>query len=610
MAGLTLRLGIRLGFYEKWIILAPLIGLVSGFFAVLFYWLLGLVGEAVAWLLTGSYKGPVYDIGILFLDARPPLLTPILMALGAGLGGLLVYTIAPEAEGHGTNAAVEAYHRRAGIVRPVVPPVKALASAFTVGSGGSGGVEGPSVQMGSGMGSWLAGILRLSMEDRRIALVAGMAGALSALFRSPLGAPFFSIEVLYKRDLEAEAFIPAFISSVTAYAVTAPLAGFVSHMPELAIETRLLYTPGALLAYVLLGLFLAPFGFLYAALFTSSEKAFRRLEERGLPRILKPVVGALAAGIIGLFIPHVLGSGRMVTAYTITEIGTPGGEAFKLWGLPLWLSLIIIALAKIAATSLSIGSGGSGGVFAPGLLVGALLGGSFGVLVSGTVTDLPPKTFAYMGMAVLFGAAAKVPLAASVMAAEMGGNYHLIAPTLLAAVIARRLAGELSIYTSQLPRRLEAGIVKASIMLAFLRARGLKSSLTVGQLVDTRFPIATPSTPLAQAVESILIRRSRLVIVLDDGRKPVGVIDAEDLEDLIERIGRKPEAPVGSIPLRRPPIVRAGSSVEDALDAMVKSGYDYVIVVNDEGKYVGVVTIEEIDAALAYIYLEEQEKRS
>ena len=120
---------------------------------------------------------------------KPPWFTPLVLALGAGLGGLLVYTIAPEAEGHGTNAAVEAYHKRAGIVRPVVPPIKALASALTIGSGGSGGVEGPSVQMGSGIGSWLAGILGLSMHDRRIVLVAGMAGALSALFRTPLGAP-------------------------------------------------------------------------------------------------------------------------------------------------------------------------------------------------------------------------------------------------------------------------------------------------------------------------------------------------------------------------------------------------------------------------------------
>ncbi len=604
MAGILSKWRIRLGFYERWIILSPIIGVVSGFFAIIFYKLLGIVGGVIAGLLTGSYEGPVYDISVLFLKEKPPWLTPFILAIGAGIGGVLVYTIAPEAEGHGTNAAIEAYHKRAGIVRPVVPPVKALASALTIGSGGSGGVEGPSVQMGSGMGSWLAGILGLGMQDRRIALVAGMAGALSALFRTPLGAPFFAVEVLYKRDLEAQAFIPAFISSVTAYAVTAPLAGYEGPMPRLALDTKLLYTPESLIAYVLLGLFLAPFAFLYVALFRGSEKAFKKLEERGVPRIIKPIIGAFLAGLVGLLIPHVLGSGREATARAITEIGASDGD-FKIWGLPLWLSLIIIALAKIVATSFSIGSGGSGGVFAPGIMIGALLGGSFGLLVSGVLSDLPPETFSYMGMAVLFGAAAKVPLAASVMAAEMGGNYHLIAPTLLAAVIARRASGELSIYSSQLPRRLEPGIVEASILLAAIRSRGASISILVGQLVDTRYPVVNPSTPLAHAVDSMMIERRRLVVVVDNDGRPLGVIDAEDLEDLIEKVGKKPDAPVGSVPLRRPPILRADRNVEDALDAMVRSGYDYILVTDNSGRYRGVVTIEEIDAALAHIYLEE-----
>jgi CIC family chloride channel protein len=286
------------------------------------------------------------------------------------------------------------------------------------------------------------------------------------------------------------------------------------------------------------------------------------------------------------------------------EVGTGGGD-FEIWGLPLWLSLIVIAVAKMVATSFSIGSGGSGGVFAPGIMIGALLGGSFGLIVSGTLSGLPPETFSYMGMAVLFGAAAKVPLAASVMAAEMGGNYHLIAPTLLAAVIARRASGEISIYGSQLPRRLEPGVVEASILLTAIRSRGVKVSIPVGQLVDTRYPVVNPSTPLAHAVDSMMIERRRLVVVVDNGGRPLGVIDAEDLEDLIEKVGRRPDTPVGSVPLRRPPILPARGSVEDALDAMVRSGYDYVLVTDDSGRYRGVVTIEEIDAALAHVYLEE-----
>ena len=179
-------------------------------------------------------------------------------------------------------------------------------------------------------------------------------------------------------------------------------------MPRLAVDIRLLYTPEALLAYVMLGLFLAPFALLYVVMFRGSERIFKALERKGLPRIAKPVIGALLAGLVGLLVPHVLGSGREATARAILEIGVSDGD-LKVWGLSLSLSLVIIAIAKMAATSLSIGSGGSGGVFAPGIMIGSLLGGSFGLAVSRALSDLPPETFSYMGMAVLFGAAAKAP---------------------------------------------------------------------------------------------------------------------------------------------------------------------------------------------------------
>ena len=595
----------RLGFYERWLILAPLIGALSGVFAAGFYYFMGAFSGLLAWAL-GYLDSPglVFDASTLFIGAGgASWLTPLVVAAGAGAGGLLVYKVAPEAEGHGTNAAIEAYHRRAGIVRPAVPPVKALASAVTIGSGGSGGVEGPSVQMGSGLGSWLSGLLGLSPQDRRVALVAGMAGALSALFRSPLGAPFFAVEVLYKRDLEAPAFIPAFIASIASYAVTAPLLGYGGLMPRLDVDPASLYTPGSLAAYVLLGCFLAPFAVLYVRAFNGARRLFDSLQARGLPAPLKPVLGGLAAGVLGVAVPHVLGSGREATALAI-EYMAEGGGPFSLPWLPLWASLALIAVAKIAAVSLSIGSGGSGGVFAPGIMAGALLGGSFGVLAGSAVSPLPPEAFSYIGMAAFFGAAAKVPLAVSVMAAEMGGNYHLIAPTLIAGFIARQLAGEESIYESQLPRRLEPGVVGASILLAALRASGVRDRLTLMELADADYPTVPPEAPLAHAVDLMLAERRRLVIVVGDDGRPVGVLDAEDLEDLIEEVGRRPGLPVGRAPLRRPPALLHTASIEEALDSMVKSGLDYVLVVGPDGSYRGVVTVEEVDAALAHLYLE------
>ena len=181
----------------------------------------------------------------------------------------------------------------------------------------------------------------------------------------------------------------------------------------------------------------------------------------------------------------------------------------------------------------------------------------------------------------------------------------MIAPTLLAAVIARRASGELSIYSSQLPRRLEPGIIEASMLLTAIRSRGRGVSILVGHLVDTRYPVVDSSTPLSHAVDSMIAERRRLVVVVDISKKPLGAIDAKDLEELIEKVGKKPDMPVGSVPLRKPPTLPASVSVEEALDVMVRSGYDYALVTDNNGSYRGVVTIEEIDAALAHIYLEE-----
>jgi len=607
----TARL-MKLAYAEKWLVLGALVGAVAGLFAYGFYWLLSLVVQGSARLLGLQAAPGEADLGaVLALQERLPALTPVVMLLGAAVSSIIVYRLAPEAEGHGTDAAVRAFHRRAALIPFRTPVVKALASALLVGSGGSGGVEGPSVQMGAGVGSSLAQWLRLSFEDRRVALVSGMAAALSMLFQAPLGSAFFAVEVLYKRDLEVQAFMPAFIASVTSYAISAPLFHYRSPLPSLTADVHALFTPGAVASYVILGVYVAPFSWLYATLFRRSERFFKGLEARGLPRELRPVLGALGAAAIVVVAPYVAGSGRGVLAEALrghSIRGLPLGEA------GLWVAVVLLAGAvlKIVATSLSIGSGGSGGVFAPGLLAGSLVGLSYYALAAWGapgLAPLPARVYAYLGMASFFAAAAKVPLATSVMVAEMGRNYLFIVPSLLAGIIARELTGPTSIYVSQLDTRPSREVVDAEGLLALVKQARMEATIPLSALVDRSYVAVSADAPIARVIEVMEANKQRIVPVVTGEGVFRGIVTPDDIEYAVERSGANPNLPVWSLPLRVAPALRPDSTVEEALERMISAGTDFVVVVDERGRYIGVVTVEEIVAALAHLLVESTPRR-
>ena len=597
----------RLAYAEKWLLLGVIVGGLTGLFAYMFYWLLSLVVWASARLLGLSVAPGEADLGaLLALQERVPLLTPLVIILGAAVSSIIVYRYAPEAEGHGTDAAVRAFHRRAALIPFRVAVVKAIASALLVGSGGSGGVEGPSVQMGAGVGSSIARWLRLSFEDRRIALVAGMAAALSMLFQAPLGTAFFAVEVLYKRDMEAKAMIPAFIASVTAYTISAPLFHYRALLPTFQAEPQALFNPYSILSYVLLGFYIAPFAYAYARLFRRSERFFKSLEARGVPREARPVIGALGTAAIVMVAPFVAGSGRGVLAEALRGHPIPSLPAYQP-GLYAALILAGAALLKIVATSLSVGSGGSAGVFSPGLLAGALAGLSFYHIVESVspgVVPLSPRLYAYLGMAALFGAAAKVPLATSVMVAEMGRNYLFIVPALIAAVIARELTGPTSIYSSQLDHRPPRVVVDAEGLLALLKAARREAEVPLCALVDRSYVAVEATASIERVIEVMEKNKQRIVPIIDSQGRLRGVVTPDEIEYAIEKSGARSDLPAWSLPLQVPPTLRARDTIEKALEEMVQRGTDYVIVVDEEGHYIGVVSVEEIVAAVAHLLVQ------
>src|SRR5689334_11029571 len=428
-------------YLAKWLLLSTCIGLVAGLGAILFY-------LAIDWsthLFLGQLVGylppsPSGEGSPLLRGMDRPWLLPLVVGLGGLLSGLIVFNLAPEAEGHGTDAAIAAIHHRQGRVRARIPPIKLIASAITIGSGGSGGREGPAAQISAGFGSLLGQWLNLKPLDRRIAVAAGMGAGIGAIFRAPLGGALMGAEILYLHDLEVEALIPALIASIVGYTVYGAFFGFspiFGAQPDLALGA-----PIQLLYYAVLGIVAGLGGILYARVFYGTTGIFHRLR---LPLWLKPALGGVLVGLMALVIPGALHMG-----YGWVQISM-GNE---LLGLPLWM-VLLLPFAKILSTSLSIGSGGSGGIFGPGMVIGGMLGATFWRLGYGTLPDLPQSSapFVIVGMMALFGGIAHAPLAVMLMVAEMTGNLSMLAPAMIAVGVSTALVGDNTIYRSQLPNR-------------------------------------------------------------------------------------------------------------------------------------------------------------
>ncbi len=421
----SVRLGLRLTYFkyvQKWVLLGVIVGIIGGLSAAVFYWLLDFSTN-------------------IFLNSLPvnlgnPYLIALIPALGGLIAGPIIYLLAPEAEGHGTDAVISAYHERWGSIRARIPIIKTVASSITIGSGGSAGREGPIAQIGAGFGSVLAKILNLEVSDRKIIVVAGVAAGIGSIFKAPLGAAIFGIEVLYKRDFEVEAFIPAIIASVVGYSVFASIFGWEASFKT---PTYIFQEPLELILFGVLGVICALTAVFYVKTFYGLRDLFRRLS---IPNLFKPAIGGLALGITALFFPQILGTGYNVIQATFYN------------QIPLMLMLTLV-FAKIFATSFTIGSGGSGGVFAPSLYIGAMLGGALGQIFYMFFPEIvyQPAAFALVGMAAFFAGAAKVPIASIIMVSEMTGGYSLLVPLMLASAISYILSGEITIYESQKERR-------------------------------------------------------------------------------------------------------------------------------------------------------------
>jgi CIC family chloride channel protein len=489
------------------------------------------------------------------LDAARPFrwwLLLFLPALGALVSGL-VSQLAPETRGGGGDAMIDAFHQRGGVIRRRVAGVKALASLFTLGTGGAGGREGPTMQIGGALGSWVGRLLAVPTSERRILMVAGVAAGIAAVFRTPLGAALLAVEVLYRDDFESDALIPAVLASVTAYSVVISIFG----------ESTLFAHPGRfpfVITHLPLYAVLAILVTMLATVFMTSLRAVQTASERlAIPAWAKPALGGAALGAfcvpIILFIGWRLaqpgqGVGLLGGGYGAVQVAITGAA----WLPPRWSGvalLLFLCFAKIVASSLTIGSGGSAGDFAPALVIGGLFGGAFGRAAQLLTGDprIDPGAFALVAMGTFYGGASHTPLSSLVLVCELAGSYDLLVPLMLAEGIAFVALRKRSLYHAQVPTQRESPVHHTPTLDLLRQARVAQVmrpvSLSGVPVVAPELRVR-PEDDLRSATQTLLANKLREIPVTDAAGQIVGLLDEADISRFYLDATTKTPPPVPS----------------------------------------------------------------
>lgn len=455
----------------KWTLYFILIGVIAGSGSIVFNYLCHLGAHYFMDFLAGYRPPPPAGEHHLMPPTNTPfnpLILLFLPAFGGLLSGWLVYTYAPEAEGHGTDAAIDAYHKKGGFIRSRVPFIKTIASALTLTTGGSGGREGPIAQIGAGFGSFLATVLKLSDRERRIMMAAGVGAGVGSIFRAPLAGALFAAEVLYRDpEFESEVIIPAGISSVVAYCLFCLVNGWGSLFQSPGFVFR---NPLELGPYLVLSLTLVVTGVFYIKCFYGVIHISKAIK---IPNHLKPALGGLCTGVVGFFLPQTLAFGYGFAQKAIyNELTIP--------------FLFFLAIGKIFTTSFSIGSGGSGGVFGPSIVIGGAMGGVVGkmfhLIMPGVVTE--PGAFVIVGMAGFFTAVSNAPISTIIFVSEMTNSYHLLLPSLLVCSISYLAARKWTIYKKQVKSRVNSPAHAGEFFIDILQAIRVNDLMHLVKKVD------------------------------------------------------------------------------------------------------------------------------
>lgn len=561
------------------LVAAHVIGLAAGLAALLF--------ERLLPIAQGLFFDGVFELEReRSLLPEPGALDTIRHALAPGLGGLLLgvllYVLPKEARGHGVAEVLEAVVARHGRMPRLVGVLRMLTATITIGSGGSAGKEGPMVQIGASTGSLIGELFRLPERRRRVLLACGASAGIAAAFNAPFAGAVFAIEILVG-EIYLSAMAPILIAAAVGALLRRVLVGGEApfDLPALSVDYLQHLKPLDAVAVSAFGVITGFVAVLYTRAIAHTERLFERA--RGIPIWLKPAIGGLALGALGIALPQVLGEGHALMEHTLA------GE------LP-WALLLAIAGAKILATAMTLGSGGTGGAFAPAVVVGATLGAGcapLAALIPGAA-DPPAGAFALLGLAGLLGGALHAPITGIVFALALTQDYHVVLPVMIATVASVAVASLIqrdSLYTARLRER---GIdVRGGREESFLRVLRVRDHMRKVALVPARATL----TDLRSLLRD---HDAPLAAVVDDDRRPLGTLDLSWVREFL----RDPH--VDTLLIAReladeaPAVVTPDTDLYRALRLMSDQNLDGVLVVEPgQRQVVGMLSRREVVDAYA-----------
>ncbi|MCG3181632.1 MAG: Voltage-gated ClC-type chloride channel ClcB [Phycisphaerae bacterium] len=571
---------------SKLLVLAVVIGLGTGLGAWVFAQLLeGVTG--FCYRLVGERAGRHSDNLLLLVFLIFP-------AVGGLLVGMMTHFFAREAKGHGVPEVMDAIARRNGVIRPRVSIAKALASALTIGSGGSAGTEGPIVQIGAALGSSAGQFMGVSRRYLPMLIGCGTAAGIAAIFKAPIAGVLFALEI-FLFDFSLRTFTPVVISAVMSATITQALAHNNRAILQLPPSFANSYTFAwwEVGNYVVLGLLAGVLAAAYTRSLYLAEDVFDDRLGKVLHPIVRPALGGLLLGGVGLLVlivhtpiqgqPAIFGNGYpVVRDLLIPDSYEFGGELYYPVGL-----LLLLLVAKLIGTSLTLGSGGSGGVFSPALFMGACLGGTFGLLLQRMGMDVNPLAYAVVGMAAVFAGSTHAYLTGIVMLFEMTQTYRVMVPVMLAATVATvisQLIKRESIYTEKLKRR--------GVQMSSLADMTLLRRLTVAQVSLAPATTVRSGDPLAVLISKAAAAPTADFVVVDDQDRYAGMVVAEDLRTALLEREAVPLLLVGELMRPEIPVVRLTDSLADVHDTFSRHEVSAMPVLAPDGseRVAGLVT--------------------
>lgn len=564
------------------IILGAIIGIVGGLGAVIFYRLIAFFKNL---FFTPSTTDTFLDV-VRSLPWYHRILAP---TIGGLIIGPLITFFVKEAKGHGVPEVMEAVALKSGVIRPRVAPFKAIISAICIGSGGAAGREGPIVQIGSSFGSFIGQFLKLKPAKVETLLAAGAAAGIAGTFNAPLAGLVFSMEVLLK-NIKLDSFSPIVVASVVGTAVANVFLG-----PRGAIfdiPPHVFVSFWEIIPYILLGFAAAGVALLFSNSLYATEHFFSKFS---IPDYLKPAIGGLLLGLLALYVPQI-----HATGYPVMNQALRATLPFQV--------VFALMFAKILATNLTLGSGGSGGIFAPSLFIGSMLGSSFGKVVHFLFPTITAgaTSYASIGMGAVFAGATHAPLSAIIIIFEMTRDTYIIMPLMFTCILSTLITSRVqkkNIYTTKLLNR--------GVDLTKIEKETILSNILVQQIMATDLITIYKTTTVQEAkkvFDNTLL--SYIPIVEKGSNKFAGLLNHISIfKELEENPNSK--IIVKDLMFQAPGIVFENETLLKTLDVMHESNMKVIPVLDDivSRKLIGIINRGDvIEAYHQKISIEEQEK--